>query len=281
MKQWPKELVVEKNVLATKSAWILLLEIHLTDDATILRYARHTLSVMFGGNTYQRANFKINQYGDVGKGELPQWRLQIANVARLLESYLEEQEGLIGATIKFIPVNSENLGVDYTNLEKEFEIIGCQDDADWISLTLGAPSPLRQRFPLYRYLPLHCRFYYESAECDYTRKTVADVILSGTDPVKIQVNSHSFDDGSYNRLADINGITPSLAGIWIITVVDANNFTLDGTDSSDYSGSYTSGGSAGYAYCKRNLKDCRERENATRFGGEPGMRTGGLRIAAT
>jgi hypothetical protein len=103
--------------------------------------------------------------------------------------------------------------------------------------------------------------------------------LSGSNPVQITATTHGFSTGDSIRIADVGGITPSLDGTYDITYVDANNFTLDGTDSSDYTGPYTSGGTAGYSDCSRTLTACRDRENSVRFCGAPGLQKGGIRIA--
>ncbi|KPK73010.1 MAG: hypothetical protein AMJ84_02930 [Acidithiobacillales bacterium SM23_46] len=228
---------------------------------------------------YPGWNFTLDQASDQAKGELPTWQLRVANVTRILEPYLEQLKGAVGSTVILTVVNSAHLTEDYAELQKTFDVMASQSDAQWVSLTLGAPNLLRQRFPLRRYRALHCWNRFETAECSYTRETVADVTLSGTDPVSIEVTEHPFATGDSIRLADIAGVTPSLDGSYTITKTDADNFTLDDTDSSDYSGTYTSGGTAGYTTCNRTLANCRQRQNSVHFGGCPGLRRGGLKIA--
>jgi len=72
-------------------------------------------------------------------------------------------------------------------------------------------------------------------------KSISDVTLSGSDPVSLEVTAHGFVTGEAGRLIQMTGITPSLDGEYGITKVDADNLTLNGTDSSDYSGSFSSG----------------------------------------
>lgn len=280
MKNLPANLIIEKNKLATRSAWITLLDIALNDAGdTHVRLARNTQAVTFDGNTYQPFNFDVAQKTDDNKGEIPTWTLRVANVTRLLESYLEDTDGLADATVTLIVVNSAHLTEDYTELTKTFDVLDCESDPTWVTLTLGAPNLLRQRFPLRRFMALHCGFHFESAECSYDRHSVAGVTLSGSDPVRLNVDAHSFGDGHSVRLDDINGITPSLAGEWAAGYIDANNFDLVGSDSSSYGGAYTGGGTAGYKDCPRTLAACHQRLNAARFGGAPGLREGGVRVA--
>lgn len=76
-----------------------------------------------------------------------------------------------------------------------------------------------------------------TAQC----KAVEGVTLSGTGPVQIDLTAHGFITGETVRLISMVGISPSLDGEYGITKLDADSFTLNGTDSGDYSDSFTSG----------------------------------------
>lgn len=72
-------------------------------------------------------------------------------------------------------------------------------------------------------------------------KIIEDITLSGTNPISVKLTSHEFDTNANVTLVDIEGITPSLDGEYVITKVDDDNFTLNDTDSSEYTGEFTSG----------------------------------------
>ncbi|KKK95664.1 hypothetical protein LCGC14_2670510, partial [marine sediment metagenome] len=76
-----------------------------------------------------------------------------------------------------------------------------------------------------------------TAQC----KAVEGITLSGTDPVQIDLTAHGFITGETARLISMVGISPSLDGEYGVTKINIDAFTLNGTDSSDYSGSFTSG----------------------------------------
>ncbi len=76
-----------------------------------------------------------------------------------------------------------------------------------------------------------------TAQC----KSVEGVTLSGSDPVQIDLTAHGFITSETVRLISMIGITPSLDEEYVVTKVDVDTFTLNGTDSSDYSDSFTSG----------------------------------------
>ena len=75
--------------------------------------------------------------------------------------------------------------------------------------------------------------------------TTKSTITAATkaNPCQVTLNSHGFSTGNFIYLASVGGMTQLNAKVFQITVVDANNFTLNGIDSTAYS-TYTSGGTA-------------------------------------
>jgi hypothetical protein len=69
----------------------------------------------------------------------------------------------------------------------------------------------------------------------------APVITNATNasPIQITLNGHSLETGDSIEVRGVLGNTAA-NGIWIVTRVDANNFTLDGSTGN---AAYTSGGS--------------------------------------
>jgi len=228
---------------------------------------------------YESFNFSCSLIQENSEGELSKTTLAVSNVTQFLQEFLEETEGLVDSIILFTIIHADNLGEDYAEVQTMFEVLASRVTAMDVIFDVGGMSLLRQRYPLHRYFADLCRHRFENARCQYQRKTVVSVTLSGTDPVSIQVTAHTFSTGDGIRLAGIAGITPSLDGIYIITKIDANNFTLNGTNSSNYAGTYTNGGAAGYSVCGRRLFDCRQRTNSPHFGAFPGLESGTVRIA--
>jgi len=278
MKNLPANLIIEKNKLASPNPWLILLEITLTDE-TILRFVRNTEDITFSGNVYTAFPFELEPTKQDNKGEIPTVTLSVSNVTRVIQKYLDELEGGIGSTVKITVVNAAHLSENYSELEMTFDVLACHSTAQWVVFTLGAPNPLRQRFPLERYMALHCSFVFESAECSYTGKTTTNITKAAN--AKVSCASHPFSVDDAVKIVDVEGMVEINGQIG--SVVDAdpdsdgNAFTID-IDSSGYT-NYASGGKAGFASCKRTLSDCKQRENQTRFGGFPGIRTGSVRVA--
>jgi len=228
---------------------------------------------------YTAFPFEIEPTKQDNQGEIPTVTLRVSNVSRLLQKYLDELSGAIGSIVKVTVVNAAHLQEDYSELEMTFDVLACHSDASWVVFTLGAPNPLRQRFPLERYMALHCGFVFESAECSYVGRPITGI--TNDTYAKVSVTSHPFVVGDTVKFSDVQGMTEINGQTG--TVLDAdpdadgNAFIVD-IDTTTYS-AYTSGGIAGFASCNRTLSDCKRRENQTRFGGFPGIRTGSVRIA--
>ncbi len=175
----PANLISEKNKIHSGAAWILLLEITLTDTEdsggpTILRICNNNEDVVFEGDTYTKFNFQMSIVESNIEGEIPSVNLQVSNITKLLQPYLNDMDGGLGATVKMTLVNSDYLAEDYSELEMTFTVIGCEASNYWVSWTLGMINPYRSRFPQYRYLALHCSWEFTggveigiNVECGY------------------------------------------------------------------------------------------------------------------
>ncbi len=280
----PANIIIEKNKLQSKAAWLLLLEVTLTDD-TVLRYVRNFEEIEFGGETYTPFPFEIEPTKNTSKGQIPTVTLRVSNVTNLLEPYLEDLDGAIGSSVKITIVNSDRLAEDYSELELTYDIIACNSTTEWVTFTLGAPNPLRQRFPLDKYLALHCSFHYNDVEdqegprCQYAGKTITAITKAAN--AKISCASHGFAVDDVIKFAEVEGMTEINGQSGVVQDADPDEdgdaFAVD-IDSEAYS-DYTSGGKCGYATCDRTLADCRERSNSANFGGFPGIRSGTVRVA--
>ena len=167
MKNIPANLILEKNKLATGSAWLILLQITFSDN-TILYLVRNNENITFQDNEYIAFPFELGDIKESSKGEIPSLSIKISNVTKAIQYYLEQFNGAIGSQIKIIVVNSSYLSEDYSELELDYEVTGASSNAQWVEFTLGIPNPLRKRFPLHRFIAEHCNWRFKSAECAYS-----------------------------------------------------------------------------------------------------------------
>jgi len=72
-------------------------------------------------------------------------------------------------------------------------------------------------------------------------QNIENVTLNSTDPVKITITGHGLATYMTVLISDVVGTTELNGNVYTVTYVDADNFTLVGTDSSQFS-AYVSGG---------------------------------------
>lgn len=225
--------------------------------------------------------FELETSRSTSHGDIPTVTLNVCNITRMLQPYLEALDGGIGSTIKITVTNSEYLTEDTSELSVTYEVIECRTDAKWITFVLGAENPLSKRFPLHRFFANTCRWQFRdgddalSVECAYAGKVISGVTQAN--PGKVTATGHGFDTDDVIIITGVVGMTELNGNTYTITVVDSDNFTI-GVDTSGYA-AYVSDGVAGYHLCDRTIKDCDEHENLGRFGGFCGLRPGGYYVA--
>ena len=170
---------IEKNRLSSTSAWLILLKVTMP-DTTVIRLVANSENVTWpvtAGDVYTKFPFELDEIGDTSKGEVPSVSLKVSNVARILEPYLEDQDGLIDSEVIIYIVNSINvttdaLGVGVNNdnpeIELNYDIINSSTDAMWVNFTLGSMNPWNRRFPRNKVYKNICRFNdFKGARCKY------------------------------------------------------------------------------------------------------------------
>jgi len=163
----PLALTLEKNKLIGTAPWLILLSVTLP-DTTVIRLARNVDDVVFNGNTYTAFAFDLGDVSSGGDGRIQSVSLKVANPARALQPFLEEYSGLVGCNVQLMVVHTANLASDYTELTLSYDVLSSDSAEDWITFTLGAQNPLRQRFPLQAAIPFSCNWGFQSAECAYS-----------------------------------------------------------------------------------------------------------------
>lgn len=162
----PLALRLEKNKLIGTAPWLVLLALTLP-DATVLRLAKNTEDVTFGGHVYSAFAFELGENRSGGDGKIQGVSLRVANPGRVLQPYLEQYGGLVGCAVSLMVVHADNLAADYTELTLAWNVIAAVSSEEWIEFTLGAENPLRRRFPLQAAIPLSCNWPFKGVECAY------------------------------------------------------------------------------------------------------------------
>lgn len=89
---------------------------------------------------------------------------------------------------------------------------------------------------------------------------------------------HGFSNADQVQI-ETSGVA-GLDGVYAVTVVDTDTFTLNGTNGGNYVGPYAGGGKAGYAGCNRIPQDCQVRgQFPGHYGGPLSLRREAVRYA--
>lgn len=149
--------------------WAVLLKIK-TYGGTIFRLCANTEDIIWpvtDGNTYIAFPFQLDEIGDTSKGEVPQVTIRVSNVSRVMQVYMEAEDGMIDAEVILRVVHSTHIttaskGAGIHNgtpeVELNFDVIDSSADPTWATFILGASSPYRLRFPRNRVMKNYCRF---------------------------------------------------------------------------------------------------------------------------
>jgi lambda family phage minor tail protein L len=167
MRQLPANLIIEKNKLTSDDPWLVLINVSFS-GGTNLYYVRNLEDVYYSGTTYTAFPFEIDVISESSQGEIPKVSLRVSNVMRALQAYIEDLDGAVGSGVTVTVVSRGNLSENYAELEMQFDILQTSVDADWVEFVLGAPNPLRQRFPQYKYVADYCNWQYQGVECTYS-----------------------------------------------------------------------------------------------------------------
>jgi lambda family phage minor tail protein L len=212
---------LQKHQIAGTAPWFVLLDIFPNKDdmSIVLRVARNTDDVIWGGHTYLAFNFDIQSIDESTSGELPQVTITVSNVNRAVQGQLEPYGGGVGATVVLTVVNAADMGGDPVQ-QFTWSILQASATDQLVTFTLGAPSPLLKQFPSGLYVKNHCFHIFNSPTlqaalnpdgmpCGYTGALITcDHTLNGTNGCRVHGNQGRFGgfpglDGAGFRTASV------------------------------------------------------------------------------
>ena len=195
--------ILEKNKLYSDGVWLVLLEIALPNSTTIYLTSNNE-KVTWRGRDWLPFPFEIDDIEENTKGGVQSLNLEVSNVSRTLQYYVEQSGGATGIIVKLYFKMHKGIANYEAEVEEVFSVRKTNTTDKWITFTLGAGYPLSITRPEKRVFKNYCQFAYGDIQC---------------------------------------GVTDQIKGL--------------------------------YPNCRRTLTDCRQRNNSTRFNGEPAI-PGGL-----
>jgi phage-related protein len=187
----------DKSKLASGDAWILLLD--LIWSGQHFRLARNTDPIEFdagdgnGIQTYQPFNFQLS-IEDPGSNQLPTISLAASNAQRILQGIIEQYAGVVGAVANLYVYNTAHPAGE-PDLAITTTVMRTVANAETVTFTLSAPSPMRQLFPKFLYRANFCMWVsaYKGPQCGYTGSlTNCDGTFNGTNGCIVHANATRF-----------------------------------------------------------------------------------------
>lgn len=263
-------LTLEKNKLNSTIPWLILLEVCIpSTPATILYLVRNTDDITFNSQAYTAFPFELDVSKQVSKGDIPTIEVKVSNVTRTIQAHLEAYDGLVDQTVTIRVVAKPAGESEYLEAESwTYDVLAVHSDAEYVYFTLGAPNPLSKRFPLYRYIAFSCRWKFRldstivAPECGYAGNDAATTWATGTGYNIDDIIKPTTPNGHYYRCT-VAGTSHSSEPTWTTTMASLiTDNTVTWIEN----------------YCKKSLQNCQDLGNSERFGGFPGLGSGGIRL---
>lgn len=165
--------VIEKNLIASDKAFVLLLEIAIHDElgnfVENLRLARNSENVVYGPGEenpepWLAANFSFDLKMDTTSD--PTLNIQADDPSGFIREKMDLYGGGIGFACKLLVVNTGNLA-QAPEIEEVFEVIGASAEGYTVSFSLGVPNALTIRFPRRTQMRDQCPFLFKGVQCQY------------------------------------------------------------------------------------------------------------------
>jgi len=162
----PSSVTQENNKLSSDNISYVLLEITYGSEDPV-RICLNNASVTWNSLTWYPAIFSISGLNETKDAEIPSMTLTFVDITRTLTRLIDENAGIVGATVVMRIVNSKEMSTT-PELEENMEILGCSiDGGNKITFQLGAENLINRRCPKNRYLKNHCRFVFRSTLCGF------------------------------------------------------------------------------------------------------------------
>lgn len=185
---------IEKNRIASDTAFVLLLDIVIHDNTgayvETLHLAKNSENLVYLGNEYVASNFTAQI--DIQTGSDPKFQLVAQDPTGVLRNRMELYGGGVGFPVTVTVVNSGNL-TQSPEISDQFEVIQASAQGYVVSFTLGIENPISQRFPSRLMWKDQCPYPYKGPRCKYTGSlATCDFTLRGSNGCDVHLNTVNF-----------------------------------------------------------------------------------------
>lgn len=146
--------LIEKNKLSNNKPWLLLLELNLP-DGTNIHIVQNNEMIIWNGIEWIAFPFNVSDKTEDMKS-LPVFNIQVSNVSGIMQSYLEEYDGLTDCPVTIRLIHAAHLDSPTPEIEETFTVQETDYDEEWVKFALGADFWFFYRALSGRYLKDWC-----------------------------------------------------------------------------------------------------------------------------
>lgn len=183
--------IFNKNRLQTDGAMIMLMEITVPGLDETMRIARNTENISWHGYTWQAYPFQIDDINENTKGEMPVINIQVSNITREVQSYLEQTNGSIDTEITIYIVNAKHLDDNVPLWQADYALMQASCDENYITFQCGMKYQVNSRRPIFRNIKYICPFKYGGIVCGAPAGTFATYPTCNKDIGSCQARSNA------------------------------------------------------------------------------------------
>ena len=155
-----------KNALFDTGSYIVLLTLTNKDESVTIRMCSNTENVTYKTNEYTAFPFSIDEISESNKGELPSVAINISNVDRIVQAYIDQDPDLGSGWSVQIDI-SHTSNIDEPEITYNFVTNGVSADEKVVVLSCEIRNPIRTQFPRARMLPNACQHTFKKGGCSY------------------------------------------------------------------------------------------------------------------
>lgn len=175
--------IQDLNSLSSDESLLVCLKLEIAGQSNIY-LVNNRENITFKGNDYIAFPFKIGEISS-GKGEVPQFNIEIDNTTRAINSLMIEYDtylksnGIEGNKVyaTLYVVNTIDLSEEV--MAEKFELTSWDINSQWASFKLGASNPFQRTYPPRKLYNSFCGFKFKDGRCGYSgSETVCDKTLT-------------------------------------------------------------------------------------------------------
>lgn len=256
---------IAKNAFSSKYPWITLLEVSFA--STTLRLCDNNEDVSWDSQTWTKFDFFLSDKSNDSKGTIPSTSLSVSNINRIVQGYVDANDGLRGATVTLRLVRTDILS-ESAAIEFVYTIKNTITNENYCVFELGTINPMIKPM-LQTYWKDFCRWGFKETACGYLdigRNGNTTVAIGDKTVISTNCAFETWGLSSGDVIEITNGIDTLTTTVDTIT----NETTMEVNDASTFASS-SSDITISHATCNKTFEGCTKRRNYDRFGGFPGI----------